>query len=107
MGGDLRSDVTVVDILGQKIPLRFSNPQEEKKIKSVVRLVNDKIDHLKNGNRSVSTIQLLILASLNLTMDHIDERAQFVNQQRELAETISNLINKIDEKIVKLSNQEN
>jgi len=76
-------NVVEMEILGQKLAVKSN--EEEEHIRAVEAYLNQKVDEIRGGTKAVSTLDMALLAALNVTgelikiretIERIDKRSE-------------------------------
>lgn len=95
--------VVTVEIVGQKINLRYQGSEEKQSILEVAKFVNQKVAALKERHFGVATLNLMTLACLNVGKDFLDYKKKFDGQSSDVRHNVEILIDKVDESIAALT----
>lgn len=88
------SQVYNVNILNQKF--RLKTEHDERRVKKVVDYVNKKINELAKSSRTVSSLNVAILAALNITEELIDERELRAKEKQEVIDNLGQVLSVIN-----------
>jgi cell division protein ZapA len=72
---------------------------DEAYIQSIARYVNNKVEEIQNKTRSVSTMNVIILAALNIADDLFREKDKSHKQMKEIENRSRNLGDMIEKQI--------
>ncbi len=86
-----------IKVFGQTYTVKTD--AEEDYIQEVARYVNDKMEEVLKKTKSVSTLNVAILAALNIADDLLKEKEKRTALLREVAAKSKDLVDKIDVKI--------
>ncbi len=84
-----------VEIFGQPYSLRAD--ADERHIEEVARLVDQKMREVAEGSRSVSTVQIAVLAALDIASEYLQAGAQDRGLADEVASRCEEMVRRIDE----------
>jgi cell division protein ZapA len=92
--------------LAKSVEITIANAQytiktdaDEAYIQSIARFVNSKIDEIQNKTRSVSTLNVVILAALNIADDLFREKEKNERYSREIGDRSKNLVGVIEKQL--------
>lgn len=86
-----------IKVFGQTYTVKTD--AEETHIQQVAQCVNEKIDEVLKKTRSVSSLNVAILAALNIADDFLKERERRIALLREVGMKSKDLVERIDMKI--------
>ena len=86
-----------IKVFGQTYTVKTD--AEEIHIQQVAQYVNEKIDEILKKTRSVSSLNVAILAALNIADDFLKERERRIALLREVGMKSKDLVERIDMKI--------
>ena len=86
-----------IKVLGQTFTVKTD--AEEAHIQEVARCVNEKIDEILKKTRSVSSLNVAILAALNIADDFLKEKEKRIALLKEIGMKSKDLVEKIEMKI--------
>jgi len=75
-------DLVRVQILGREYTVR--SDEEEERVRKIAEYVNQKIKEVAEGTKTVSTLNIVILAALNIANDYF----KAVESQKNFTQTI-------------------
>ncbi len=76
--------VLEMEILGQKIAVK--SDEDEQYIKAVESFLNHKVEEVKTNSKAVSTLDLALLAALNVTGELIKTKETLETQEKRFEE---------------------
>ncbi|MEE9543357.1 MAG: cell division protein ZapA [Thermodesulfobacteriota bacterium] len=76
--------VLEMEILGQKIAIK--SDEDEEYIKAVETYLNNKVVEVKSNSKAVSTLDLALLAALNVTGELIKTKETLESQEKRFEE---------------------
>jgi cell division protein ZapA len=80
-----------VNILEQKLIVKSS--EDEERIKKVLDYLNRKIEEVKKSSRAVSTLNVALLAAMNIADDYLEARDKLIKLEGR-SKKLSELIDK-------------
>ena len=83
--------VVEVNILEQKLLVKSEDGEEH--VKMVVDYLNSKIEEVKKNSKAVSTLNVALLAAMNITDDYFEAKERVVKLE-DRARELSKLIDK-------------
>ena len=95
--GKKRENLVEIRVFGQTFAVKTDS--EESHILEVAQYVNDKIEEILKKTRTVSSLNVAILAALNVADDLLKERERRRALLREVGMKSRDLVEKIDMKI--------
>jgi cell division protein ZapA len=95
--GKNRENLVEIKVFGQTFTVKTDS--EESHILEVAQYVNDKIEEILKKTRTVSSLNVAILAALNVADDLLKERERRKALLREVGMKSRDLVEKIDMKI--------
>jgi len=94
MGGERSIEIK---IMGQTYSVKTDGNEEH--LQEVARYVNEKMEEILRNTKSVSTLNVAILAALNIADDLLKEKERRKSLFRELEAKSKDLVEKIDVEI--------
>ena len=89
-----KENLVEIKVLGQTF--RVKTDASESHIHEVVQYVNEKIDEILTKTRSVSSLNVAILAALNIAEDYLKEKEKRRRLLQEIDLKSKDLVEKID-----------
>ncbi len=86
-----------IKVLGHTFTVKSN--EEEAHVLEVARYVNEKIDEILKKTRSVSSLNVAILAALNIADDLLKEKEKRQSLLQEIGATSRDLVDQIDMKM--------
>lgn len=84
--------VLEVNILEQKLLLKSNDDEEH--IKKVAEYLNSKIEEVKQSSKTVSTLNIALLAAMNIAGDYFETREKLASLEGR-SQKLSKLIDKL------------
>ena len=91
------ADVMEVTILGKKIPIRSESGQDY--IKEVAEYVNDKMEEVLSASRTAASVNVAILAAMNIADDYFKAVGKNKETRSQLEKKVDEMIFFIDQKL--------
>ena len=95
--GMKKENLVEIRVFGQTFTVKTDS--EEAHIQEVAQYVNDKIDEILKRTRTVSSLNVAILAALNIADDLLKEKERRMALLKEVGMKSRDLVEKIDMKI--------